>query len=156
VDCLVADVNLDGREEILLADGSGVVTQLDARLRPMKTRGVGVVPAGGQVLLRLHAAADMDSDGRVEVLCSCVEVGNPTVVDLAAVMKPGGASPGVPVKLMVLGDDLKVLSETELGPAASLSGGFSVAIGEADEQGRVQLICAGGSRLAVVTCVPAS
>lgn len=156
VDCLVTDVNRDGREEILMADGNGVVTQLDARLRPMRTRSVGELPVGGQVLLRLHAAADMDTDERVEVVCSCVEVGNPTLVDLAEVMKPGGASPGVQVKLMVLGDDLRVLSETELGPAASPVGGFNVVLGEPDEEGQVQLICAGGSRLAVVTCAPAS
>lgn len=156
VDCLVADVNRDGEEEILLADRSGVVTQLDARLSLIKTQSVGLAPAGGQGLLRLHAAADMDLDGRVEVLCSWVQVGNPTVVDLAAVMKPGGAKPGVEVRLLLLGDDLKIVSDVELGPAASHVGGFGVVTAGPDEQGWIQLICAGGSRLSLVTCAPAS
>jgi hypothetical protein len=154
-DCLVADVDQDGRKEVLIADRSGWVTQLDERLRAVKTRNVAVVPAGGQSLLRLHAVADMNADGWVEVVCSCVETGIPTVVDLAQVMKPGGEKPGVQVRLMVLGQDLEILSEIELGPAASDAGGFAVLLGERDERGQVELVCAGGNRLSVVTCAPA-
>ncbi len=85
-----------------------------------------------------------------------MQVGNPTVVDLAAVMKPGGAKPGVEVRLLLLGDDLKIVSDVELGPAASHVGGFGVVTAGPDEQGWIQLICAGGSRLSLVTCAPAS
>jgi len=73
VDGLVADLDRDGRDEVLISDRTGLVHQLGAGLMPLRT--ITVTPSRhARVDLLFSGTADLDGDGRIELVLTTGEV----------------------------------------------------------------------------------